>query len=180
MTLVLLLIRHFFQQLLKKADTFSHFSRKIYVVGTYYKCLSEVLLMSTNNLFSQNKKNMDTPPSNLELWIIPISSSTQQYLSTRKTTAKIQRPWLFCLFLIFFFSMLLSTIFQLYLDSVWMWQGAEYSFSECCLTIISCPWQISWFSTQSHYTDTGLISSSSSQWPYIPYTNKLNYYCYGP
>ena len=32
----------------------------------------------------------------------------------------------------------LSTIFQSYRDGVWMWQGAECSLLECCLTEISC------------------------------------------
>ena len=33
----------------------------------------------------------------------------------------------------------LSTIFQSYRDGVWMWQGAQCSLLECCLTEISCP-----------------------------------------
>ena len=33
----------------------------------------------------------------------------------------------------------LSTIFQSYCDGVWMWQGAQCSLLECCLTEISCP-----------------------------------------
>ena len=34
---------------------------------------------------------------------------------------------------------LLSTIFQSYRDGVWMWQGAQCSLLECCLTEISHP-----------------------------------------
>ena len=33
----------------------------------------------------------------------------------------------------------LSTIFQSYRDGVWMWQGAQCSLLECCLTEISRP-----------------------------------------
>ena len=33
----------------------------------------------------------------------------------------------------------LSTIFQSYCDGVWMWQGAQCSLLECCLTEISRP-----------------------------------------
>ena len=33
----------------------------------------------------------------------------------------------------------LSTIFQSYRDGVWIWQGAQCSLLECCLTEISCP-----------------------------------------
>ena len=33
----------------------------------------------------------------------------------------------------------LSTIFQSYRDSIWMWQGAQCSLLECCLTEISHP-----------------------------------------
>ena len=33
----------------------------------------------------------------------------------------------------------LSTIFQSYRDGVWMWQGAQCSLLECCLTEISSP-----------------------------------------
>ena len=33
----------------------------------------------------------------------------------------------------------LSTIFQSYRDGVWMWQGAQCSLLECCLTQISRP-----------------------------------------
>ena len=32
-----------------------------------------------------------------------------------------------------------STIFQSYRDGVWMWQGAQCSLLECCLTEISRP-----------------------------------------
>ena len=32
-----------------------------------------------------------------------------------------------------------STIFQSYRDGVWMWQGAQCSLLECCLTEILCP-----------------------------------------
>ena len=33
----------------------------------------------------------------------------------------------------------LSTIFQLYYDGVWIWQGAQCSLLECCLAEISHP-----------------------------------------
>ena len=33
----------------------------------------------------------------------------------------------------------LSTIFQSYRDGIWLWQGAQCSLLECCLTEISCP-----------------------------------------
>ena len=42
-----------------------------------------------------------------------------------------------CLFYSGFTS--LSTIFQSYRDGVWMWQGAQCSFLECCRTEISRP-----------------------------------------
>ena len=59
-----------------------------------------------------------------------------------------------CLFARLFYLGLrsLSTIFQHY-EGVRMWQGAQCSLSECCLTEIIMP--------QSHYTDTGLTSSDS-------------------
>ena len=55
------------------------------------------------------------------------------------------------------------TIFQSCWDGVWMWQGAQCSLLQCCLTEISHPRYISWW-TQSHwhYTHTGLTSSSSA------------------
>ena len=53
----------------------------------------------------------------------------------------------------------LSTIFQSYREGVWMWQGAQCSLLECCLTEISCPRYLTRYSTQSHYTDTELTSS---------------------
>ena len=55
----------------------------------------------------------------------------------------------------------LSTIFQSYRDGVWIWQGAQCSLLECCLTDISCPDTLTRYSTQSYYTDTELTSSSS-------------------
>ena len=42
-----------------------------------------------------------------------------------------------CFFVPFWFFMSLSTIFQSYHDSVWVWQGAQCSLLECCLTEIS-------------------------------------------
>ena len=51
-------------------------------------------------------------------------------------------PLLLLLYIIFFFDLgvtSLSTIFQSYRDGVWMWQGAQCSLLECCLTEISCP-----------------------------------------
>ena len=44
---------------------------------------------------------------------------------------------MFCLFDLGLTS--LSTIFQSYRDGVWMWQGAQCSLLECCLTEILCP-----------------------------------------
>ena len=64
-----------------------------------------------------------------------------------------------CLFYSGFTS--LWTIFQSYRDGEWMWQGAQCSLLECCLTEISCPRHLTWFSIQSHYTDTELTSSDS-------------------
>ena len=37
-----------------------------------------------------------------------------------------------------------------------MWQGAQCSLLECCLTEISRSRHLTWYSTQSHYTDTEL------------------------
>ena len=67
------------------------------------------------------------------------------------------------LFVCLFYSgfKLLSTIFQPYRDSVWMWQGAQCSLLECCLAKISCPRHLTWYFTQSNYTDTELTSSHS-------------------
>ena len=54
-------------------------------------------------------------------------------------------------------------LFQSYCDGVWMWQGAQCSLLECCLTEISSPRHFEMiFQAQSHYTDTELISSSST------------------
>ena len=64
-----------------------------------------------------------------------------------------------CLFYSGFLS--LSTIFLLFRDGVWMWQAAQCSLLECCLTEISRPRQLTWYSTQSHYTDIELTSSES-------------------
>ena len=64
-------------------------------------------------------------------------------------------------FVCFIQALSLSTSFQSYPDSVWMWQGAQCSLLECCLTEISCPRKLTWYSTQSHYTDTELTSSDS-------------------
>ena len=50
-----------------------------------------------------------------------------------------------CLFYLGFMS--LSTIFQSYGDGVWMWQGAQCSLLECCLTEISCPPPDTWHDT---------------------------------
>ena len=55
----------------------------------------------------------------------------------------------------------LSTTFQSYRDGVWMWPGAQCSHLVCCLTEISRPRNLRWYSTQSHYTDTELTSSDS-------------------
>ena len=55
----------------------------------------------------------------------------------------------------------LSTIFQSYCDGVWMWQGAQCSLLECCLSKISRPRHLIWYSTmQSHYTDTERATST--------------------
>ena len=43
--------------------------------------------------------------------------------------------------------MLLTTIFQVCPYGVWMWQGAQCSLSVCCLTEISCPRHMTWYST---------------------------------
>ena len=59
----------------------------------------------------------------------------------------------------------LSTVFQSHCDGVWMCQGAQYSLLVCCLTEISCLRHMTWYSTQSHYTDTELTSSDS--WLYF-------------
>ena len=42
------MIRHFFK--IQKVSSFSHFSMKIYVLGTNEKHLCEVLLMSSHNM----------------------------------------------------------------------------------------------------------------------------------
>ena len=47
-------------------------------------------------------------------------------------------------------------IFQSYRDGVWMWQEAQCSLLDCCLTEISRPRHLTWYSIQSHYTDTEL------------------------
>ena len=45
-----------------------------------------------------------------------------------------------CSFVCLFFGLnVASTIFQSYRDGVWMWQGAQCSLLECCLTEISRP-----------------------------------------
>ena len=69
-----------------------------------------------------------------------------------------------CLFYLGFTS--LSIIFQSYHDSVWMWQGAQCSLLECCITEISHPRHLTWYSIQSHYTDTELTCSDS--WGTVP------------
>ena len=51
--------------------------------------------------------------------------------------------------------MLLSTLFQSYLNNVWMRQGTQWSLLECCLTEISHCSNMIQYSTQSHYTDSG-------------------------
>ena len=53
-----------------------------------------------------------------------------------KFQLKLTKGLGFCLFYSGFTS--LSTIFQSYLDGVWMWKGAKYSLLESCLTDISC------------------------------------------
>ena len=56
-----LLVRFFF---IWKVLIFSYFSMKTYIVGTHWKCLSEVLLVSTHNMFLwRNRKTyyVDNP-----------------------------------------------------------------------------------------------------------------------
>ena len=61
----------------------------------------------------------------------------------------------------------LSTIFQSYCNSVWMWQGALCLLLECCFTAISCPRgpiHMTWYFTQSLFychLAAQLIPSSS-------------------
>ena len=50
---------------------------------------------------------------------------------------------LVCLFYSGFTS--LSTLFQSYRDGFWMWQGAQCSLLECCLTEISRPRHLTWY-----------------------------------
>ena len=84
--------------------------------------------------------------------------TTVQYVQ-EEPQSKMTPGGFVCLFYSGFTS--LSTIFQSYRDGVWMWQGAQCSLVECCLTEISRPRHLTWYSTQPHYTDTKLTSSDS-------------------
>ena len=53
----------------------------------------------------------------------------------------------------------LWTNFQSYCDGIWMWQGAQCSLLECCLTEIAPLKHLTWYSIKSHYIDTELTSS---------------------
>ena len=65
----------------------------------------------------------------------------------------------YCLFYSGFMS--LSAIFQSYRDGVLMWQGAQCSLLEDCLTEISRLRHLTWYSTHTHYTDTELTECDS-------------------
>ena len=57
----------------------------------------------------------------------------------------------------FRFKFVCLTIFQSYLSSVWMWQGAHYSILECCLPEISCPKHIQMWSEIWHQKNKVLM-----------------------
>ena len=94
------------------------------------------------------------------MWVLmTISSMTRFFLVPKSYCFGITIKHIWCLFYSCFMS--LSIIFQSYRDGVWMWQGAQCSLLECYLTEILCPIHMTWYSAQSHYTDTGLTSSDS-------------------
>ena len=45
---------------------------------------------------------------------------------------------------------------------VWLRQGAQCSLFNSCLAEVSCPRHLAWYHTQSHYTDIGSTSPSST------------------
>ena len=92
------------------------------------------------------------------MWVLMTISSMTWFLLVPRSYCfgiTINHIW----YLFYWRFMSLSIIFQPNHDGVW--QGAQCSLLECCLTEISCPIHMTWYSVQSHYTDTGLTSSDS-------------------
>ena len=52
-------------------------------------------------------------------------------------------------------------MYQSYSNGVWMWQGAQCSLLEYCLTKISCPRHMTWYSTKSYYYSSSFLMLST-------------------